>query len=763
MMPWFETPATNNGNWGQHWTMTNQNPNIVDASGRRQIASYYYPMIGPYASSDTNVIDYQLLLIKLSGLDGVFIDWSGTMNKYDYPKNVSNAEAMMNRLDKVGLKYAVVYEDHNLTLGGASNYDAQAQADMTYLKNNYFNRSSYVYVNSAPLLLDFGPQSITNPSDWTTVFSVLNPKPTFLPLWAHTNYAGSNSNGEFAWMYQSNTYLYNYYKSHNPAGTTWYGCSYIGYRDFYAAGGEGSGSGFTITPSLANFQQTLDTAFYYNLPNIQIATWNDYGEGTMMEPTREFGYGCLAYTQQKLGVSGITQADFKLVDTFYKQRVLYAGNSVQQSRLTQAFYYLVSLQLDSARSLLLGTQANVLPSPWKNTDVGPLIAPGSATYTSGIFSAKGSGGDIYGTEDAFQYVYQPISGNVSITAKVNSLDNTNAWAKAGLMIRENLSGNAANAAILITPSNGINFQYRNTTAGATTNAGGNTLTAPYWLRLTRIGNVFTSYYSADGNTWTQLGTVTVSMASTVYVGMALTSHSDGVLANAAFSNVAIIATPSITSFTPTNSVTGSYITIKGKFFTSTTSISFGGVAASSFTIVSDSVITAVVANAAPGSVSVTNSIGTAILAGFSYQLCPGGVATTLVSNLTGANYQWQLNTGSGFTNISNNSDYTGVTTAVLQLNNLATVKYGYLYQCIVDGTISNVYTLKFTDTWTGASSNAWENPANWSCGTVPDNNTDVIINSGTVVLSSNTSCRSITISPSVNFTVTAGNQLIITH
>src|ERR1700761_7771345 len=69
-MPWFETPATSpDGKWGQHWTMANENPDIIGADGRRQIASYFYPMTGPYASSDRDIIDYQLLLMKYSGID----------------------------------------------------------------------------------------------------------------------------------------------------------------------------------------------------------------------------------------------------------------------------------------------------------------------------------------------------------------------------------------------------------------------------------------------------------------------------------------------------------------------------------------------------------------------------------------------------------------------------------------------------------------------------------------------------------------------
>lgn len=65
--------------------------------------------------------------------------------------------------------------------------------------------------------------------------------------------------------------------------------------------------------------------------------------------------------------------------------------------------------------------------------------------------------------------------------------------------------------------------------------------------------------------------------------------------------------------------------------------------------------------------------------------------------------------------------------------------------------------------WTGAVDNAWENAANWSCGSVPDLNTNVTINSGTVNLNSNRSCRSIHINPAVNFKVTAGFNLTVVN
>ena len=139
----------------------------------------------------------------------------------------------------------------------------------------------------------------------------------------------------------------------------------------------------------------------------------------------------------------------------------------------------------------------------------------------------------------------------------------------------------------------------------------------------------------------------------------------------------------------------------------------------------------------------------------------------MISNLTGINYinyQWQVSTDSvNFSNIENNTQYDGVNTDTLKLDHFSSSFYGYQYRCIVEGNNSNVYSLKFVSTWTGAMDSIWENPLNWSCGTIPDINTDVIINSGTVILGSNTAVRSLIVSPNANFTIATGNNLIVAH
>jgi FG-GAP-like repeat/IPT/TIG domain len=148
---------------------------------------------------------------------------------------------------------------------------------------------------------------------------------------------------------------------------------------------------------------------------------------------------------------------------------------------------------------------------------------------------------------------------------------------------------------------------------------------------------------------------------------------------------------------------------------------------------------------------------------FSVALCPPAGNATITSNITGAAYQWQVNTGSGFTNISDGINYSNTNAAALQLINAPSAWYGYQYRCVAGGANSNVFVLKFSNRWSGAISTDWSNPANWSCGAVPDANTDVVINSGTVVISSNVTIRSLKINPGASLTVAAGFTLTVLY
>lgn len=350
-MPWFETKASNNGTWGQHWTMANKNPDNTDATGKREIASHYYPLIGPYASGDENVIEYHLLLMKYSGVDGILIDWNGTRNLWDYPSIKNNTEAVVKVLDKVGLNFAIVYEDQSLreNLKDAEKI-TQAKADMKYLEENFFNKENYIKINNKPLLMTFGPQEIKKPADWSAIFSGLKTKPTFLALYGHSSGANSgeikNADGEYIWV------------DATPMDTKYagkeivMGGAYPGFNDYYKEGGWGeSVLGDINYESGATFKNLLKMAQDKKVDYLQLITWNDFGEGTMIEPTQEFKYSYLTELQGFAGISynvSVLENIYKL----YSLRETYKNDAKKIKILDQAFYYFVSLQNDKANTLI---------------------------------------------------------------------------------------------------------------------------------------------------------------------------------------------------------------------------------------------------------------------------------------------------------------------------------------------------------------------------------------------------------------------------
>ncbi|WP_053970367.1 glycoside hydrolase family 71/99-like protein [Mangrovimonas sp. ST2L15] len=355
-MPWFETKeSSGNNQWGYHWTMANRNPDNIDSNGRRDIASHYYPLIGPYHSGDPDVIENHLLMMKYAGIDGVLIDWYGVHNVNDYPMIKENTEQLIALLDKVGLEFAMVYEDRFLNVivdqGMAISAIGAAKIDMQYLQSQCFNHSQYTNVNGKPLLLNFGPITLTDPADWTNVFSVLNEQPTFLTLWNQSYQAGSNASGEYTWVYENNNNLQNYYNTVSGLDVVM-GSAYPGFHDFYQEGGAGTVIGWTIDHNNgATLAETLEMASTANLDFLQLVTWNDFGEGTMIEPTVEFGYSYLEQIKSFAEVQNLPSVFDRISDLFTLRKAHATNNEIQQ-KLDQVFYYMVSLQTNEAIQLL---------------------------------------------------------------------------------------------------------------------------------------------------------------------------------------------------------------------------------------------------------------------------------------------------------------------------------------------------------------------------------------------------------------------------
>ncbi|HTJ79865.1 MAG TPA: discoidin domain-containing protein [Rariglobus sp.] len=291
------------------------------------------------------------------------------------------------------------------------------------------------------------------------------------------------------------------------------------------------------------------TGTYWSIGEFNVTGTPVSSPGAPNSVTVASGYGQASLSWA--AVSGATTYTIKRSTTSGGPYAVVASNilgtSFTDTGLTNGvtYYYVVSAVNNSGTSIN-SAEASIavgsLPSPWQTTDIGSVGVTGSAFYDgTSVFTVAGSGADIAGTTDSFRYVYQAASGDCSIVANVTSQQNTNSWAKAGVMIRETTAAGAANAAVLA--SNGaVNFQWRSATGSSTQSASGGWTSPTQWVKVTRIGNSFSAFRSSDGVNWIVIGTPqTITMASSSLMGLAVTAHNNTVTSTVTFDHVT--ATP----------------------------------------------------------------------------------------------------------------------------------------------------------------------------------------------------------------------------
>jgi YD repeat-containing protein len=237
----------------------------------------------------------------------------------------------------------------------------------------------------------------------------------------------------------------------------------------------------------------------------------------------------------------------------------------------------LALILVSGVAVLGCVRANAqsLPSGWSDGDIGTVGVTGSASYANNVFTVQGAGNSVGGTADGFHFVYQSLSGDGTIVARVVSLQG--AWAsQAGVMIRETLSAGSTNAftSVKYLSTNYAYFTDRATTGGSTSNPGSTGASLPYWVKVVRSGSTFSGYMSSDGVNWVQVGTSqTINMATSVYVGLGVSNNSTASLATATFDNVSVSSTstpgPVITGLSATTGPVGTQVVISGSGFGAT--------------------------------------------------------------------------------------------------------------------------------------------------------------------------------------------------
>jgi hypothetical protein len=175
--------------------------------------------------------------------------------------------------------------------------------------------------------------------------------------------------------------------------------------------------------------------------------------------------------------------------------------------------------------------------------VGSFVEGPAGTYT-----ITASGADITGTSDEFHFAYKTLAGPGSIVARVESVQNTNQWAKAGVMIRETLDPGSTHAMAFVTPGQGVVFEYRPVAGDNNLGAAGQQtgITAPHWMKLERsLSGSFTVSHSTNGSTWQSMPNTTmanIQMNANVYIGLAVTAHDASQTCQAVFSNVMFTGT-----------------------------------------------------------------------------------------------------------------------------------------------------------------------------------------------------------------------------
>lgn len=186
-----------------------------------------------------------------------------------------------------------------------------------------------------------------------------------------------------------------------------------------------------------------------------------------------------------------------------------------------------------------GTTGRGLPAAWVSRDIGAVGAAGSVSYSGGTYTVVGSGSEIFGTADEFRYVYQSANGDCEITARVTGQQNSNISAKAGVMIRQDLHANSMNANMTIMSKGQAGLFSRSSIGGSTVSTRITAATVPKWLKIKRVGSMFTGYWSIDGVTWFGAGSTNITMSGPVYIGLAVTSAADGTLCTSTFDNVTV--------------------------------------------------------------------------------------------------------------------------------------------------------------------------------------------------------------------------------
>jgi hypothetical protein len=182
------------------------------------------------------------------------------------------------------------------------------------------------------------------------------------------------------------------------------------------------------------------------------------------------------------------------------------------------------------------------PSGWNCGDIGSVTPAGGQTLSGTTWNVLGGGPDIWGTADAFHYVWQGLPGDGAVSAQVTTQNATDPYAKSGVMIRASTDPGAPYYAAYLTPGNGVIVQTRTAQGTSASQVQSIAASGPIYLEVARTGSSFTAYTSPDGSTWTPIPGSTVAipnLTGAALAGMAACSHSATASSTTTFNAVTV--------------------------------------------------------------------------------------------------------------------------------------------------------------------------------------------------------------------------------
>ncbi len=343
-MPWYGSKEIS-GAWGWHWTMDHFDPDTVQWHGKREAASHDYPLIGLYDSGDRDALECHALLMKFSGIDGVILDWYGKRDFYDYATVHRNSEKLIPFLKKAGLKFAVCYEDQSVghMIKGKAIAESEGVGEgkktIAWLRENWFADESYLQVKGKPVMLVFGPQHYSR-EQWSEVTKESDAAVYALPAHAEKNANDASffwppvRGGEWIHQPQWQKELQEFYES---GAENRIGVAFPGFHDIYEKAGLHDSYGRIHARDGATFAETLSMALKSPAEFCQIATWNDFGEGTVIEPTTQNGYRYVEELQRQSGTKW-SSSDLRLPVRLYQLRKQLSGSDAALDEAASALF-----------------------------------------------------------------------------------------------------------------------------------------------------------------------------------------------------------------------------------------------------------------------------------------------------------------------------------------------------------------------------------------------------------------------------------------